>query len=305
MRILLTGATGFIGSHLAEALSKRPDVELYGLVRWRSGGAELPRTFTPVYGDLTDYPRIISLIKRLTPELVIHLAAITPVSESFDKPLEYLETNLLGTVNLAEACRQYSPYLRKFIYGGTPEEYGIQPRQPVKEDARLNPVSPYALSKASASQYLLYMYEAYGFPAVISRHSNAYGRKDQRHFVVESIVTQMLEKDEVVLEDPKPIRDFLHIDDVVQAYLKLIEKGSPGEVYNFGWGEGYSIEEVARMAKLETGFRGRIRWGASNRPIDPPEIILDSTKARRELGWEPRVPLEEGLRKTVEYWRSA
>lgn len=299
-KILMTGITGFIGKELKKSL----DGTIYGMVRW-SHRKENTTGFNPVYGDLRNYNDIVNIIRDIKPEIILNLGAITPVSLSFDKPFDYFDINTVGVVNLVEANRRFNPYLKKFIHASTPETYGIRP-QPLTPDTSLEPNSPYAVSKAAADMYLLYAHRAFGFPAVLSRHANCYGRKDQNHFVVEAIMSQMIEcKDEIYLGQKTPRRDFVYIDDIVDFYLKLIEKGRPGEIYTAGWNNAPSIEDVVKTAKEISGFEGKILWDTiPKRPGEIPEIRLDPTKAKKELGWEPKVTLEEGLKMVYEHWKS-
>ena len=301
-KILITGITGFIGSQLKEKI----EGEKYGLVRF----GDLPMKhegYTPIYGDLKDYHTLAKLIQEIKPEIIIHLAALTSVSQSFERPQDYFEVNTVGTINLAEINLKYNPYLKKFIFAGTPEEYGIQKEFPSKEEAFLNPSSPYAVSKVAATKYLLYMHKAYNFPIIISRHANCYGRKFgefQKLGVIENMVTQMIKGKDVYLGEPDVKRDFLYIDDVLDWYNILLEKGKNGEIYNAGWGKSYSIREIAESTKENLGFKGSIFWRSiPKRPGEIPKIELDATKAREELGWEAKISLKEGLKLLAEYWR--
>jgi nucleoside-diphosphate-sugar epimerase len=307
MKILITGVTGFIGSHLVKELSKDKIGEIYGVVRFGNRYTK-HEGYEPIYADITDYHYLAKIISEIKPEIVIHLAALSSVSQSFERPQEYFLVNTIGTINLAEINLKFNPYLKKFIWAGTPEEYGIQTNFPIKEDAVLNPNSPYAVSKTATTQYLLYLHRTYDFPVVISRHANAYGRKlgiFSQLGVIENTVTQMLKGSDVYLGEPDVRRDFLYIDDVVEWYKVLMEKSKEGEIYNAGWGKSYSIKEVAEIAMELIGFTGEIHWHSiPKRPGEIPRIELDSSKARRELGWKPKINLEEGLTKTIEYFRS-
>lgn len=301
-KILITGITGFIGSQLKEVIKG----EKYGLVRF----GDLPTKhegYNPIFGDLTDYHILAKIIQDIKPTIIIHLGALTSVSQSFERPQEYFEVNTIGTINLAEINLRYNPYLEKFIFAGTPEEYGIQEKFPTKETALLNPNSPYAVSKVAATKYLLYLYQAYNFPVIISRHANCYGRKFgefQKLGVIENIITQMIKGKEVYLGEPDVKRDFLYIDDVLSWYQVLIEKGKSGEIYNAGWGKSYSIREVAELAKEIVGFKGTINWHSiPKRPGEIPKIELDTSKAKNELGWEPKVDLKEGIKLLTAYWK--
>jgi len=297
-KILMTGITGFIGNELKQHL----DGKIYGLVRW-SHKKEKTEGFTPVFGDLRNYNDIVQVIKDIKPEVIINLGAITPVSLSFERPFDYFDINTTGVINLVEANRRFNPYLEKFIQASTPEVYGIN-ELPLTPETPLYPNSPYAVSKAAADLYLLYAYRSYYFPVVLSRHANCYGRKDQTHFVIESIVTQMADnKEEMCLGAPEPKRDFLYIDDVVDFYLKLLKNGKPGKIYTGGWNESYSIKEIVEYAKEITGFNGKIIWNTlPKRPGEIPEMRIDYSLAKKELDWIPKVPIKMGLKKIYEQW---
>lgn len=298
MKILITGITGFIGKELKNKL----DGDIYGMVRWTHKKRDTTG-FKPVYGDLRNYNDIVSIIKEIKPEMVFNLGAITPVSLSFERPFDYVDININGVVNLVEANRKFNPYLKKFIHASTPEVYGANENLPFTPDSRMMPNSPYAVSKTAGDLYLMYAFRAYGFPSILSRHANTYGRKDQNHFVIESIISQMSEKKELRLGAKKPKRDFLYIDDTINFYKKLLSLGTPGNVYTAGWNKSYSIGDVVEMAKDITKFDGNIIWNTlPRRPGEIQNMVLDSTKAKKELKWEPKITLKEGLKKVYEHW---
>jgi len=306
VKILVTGATGFIGSHLVRALSDR-GYDVYGLVR-HVAGRPPPSDFNPIFGDVRNYHDVCSAVIDVKPHVVVHLASLTAVSQSFDHPFDFAETNLIGTMNVAHAVLRHRPDIDRMLHASTPEVYGWPQEIPISEKAPLRPVSPYAVSKASADTYLLYLFKAYRFPVVLLRNANTYGRKKSRHFVVEAIVTKMLTNpDKIWLGSPEPRRDFEYIDDHVSSYLTCLEADLDvvkGQVFNFSSGDNVSIRELAdRIARI-IGWQGSIRWNAlPRRPYDQPIVQLDWTKARRLLGWTPKVRLDEGLRRTVNYWK--
>jgi len=306
MNILVTGGSGFIGRHLIPKLVEL-EHNVYYLERYVTGryvlGAQRP--VKTVFGDLRDYFSIRKIVREIQPEVVIHLASISPVAYTFDHPIEVIETNFLSTVNLAETLLHEVPHFKHFLFAGTSEEYGIQERVPIKETAELRPNSPYAVSKVAANKYLQYMHEAYNFPVTILRNFNTYGRKDNTHFVVERMITQMLREKTVKLGDPTPVRDFLYISDHVESYLTCLDnKKAIGEIFNFCTCRGVSIGQLAEMIKKLTRFKGEIMWNSiPKRPLDIPTLIGDNSKAKRLLGWKPRVSLEKGLEITVNFWK--
>ncbi|MHA1753226.1 MAG: NAD-dependent epimerase/dehydratase family protein [Candidatus Helarchaeota archaeon] len=307
MRILVTGATGFIGSHLVDQLLER-NHEVFALERYITGRYVLgkKRDFLTVFGDLRNYFTIRNIIKEVQPEVVFHLAAISPVSYSYDHPNEVLDVNLTGTVNLAEACLREIPAFKHFLFASTSETFGNGPL-PKKEDTPQFPNSPYSVSKFGAEKYLLYMKDAYNFPVTILRPFNTYGRKNNSHFVVERIITQMLlQKDEVRLGDPNPVRDLLYVDDHVNAYLTCFENPdtSIGEIFNFCTGVGTKISDLVEKIKSFTNYEGKIYWNTiPARPLDILKLIGDYSKAKKVLGWKPRYSLDEGLKLTIDYWK--
>lgn len=304
-KILISGTSGFIGSHLASKLVEQKDMDLYSLERYVTSRYVLgqSRNIKTVFGDLKDYHAVKQIICEVQPDIVVHLAAISAVSYSYDHPHEVVETNFLGTMNLAEACLHEVPHFKQFLFAGTSEEYGIQEKFPLKEDAELRPNSPYAVSKVSADKYLRYMWDAYRFPVTILRPFNTYGRKDNTHFVVERIISQMLKGKEVRLGSPDSIRDFLYVDDHVGGYLACLENEEAiGETFNFCTRRGTSISQLAEMIRRLTGFKGEVVWNTiPARPLDIKHLLGDYGKAKSLLGWEPKVTLEDGLKRTISY----
>lgn len=305
-RILVTGGNGFVGKHLIPKILEL-DYDVYCLERFVTGryvlGAE--RYVKTVFGDLKDYFAVRNIIRDVKPEYIIHLASISPVSYSYEHPNEVIETNFLGTVNLAEACLREIPQFKQFLFAGTSEEYGNQEDFPIKETAELRPNSPYAVSKVASDKYLRYMNDAYGFPVTILRNFNTYGRKDNTHFVVERTIVQMLNNKDVYLGDPKPIRDFLYIDDHVNSYLVCLgNEKVVGDVFNYCTGRGVSIEQLINYISELLDFQGKIVWySIPERPLDIKKLVGDNTKAKSIINWKPVYTLEEGLKLTVNFWK--
>lgn len=304
-RILITGPTGFIGSHLVPRIVEN-GYDVYVLERYVTGRYVLgqARKVKTVFCDLREAFSVRKTIREVSPHIVIHLASISPVSYSYDHSQEVMETNLLGTINLAEACLHEVPSLKQFVFASTSETYGNGPN-PKKEDTTQNPNSPYAVSKMASEKYLLYMLEAYGFPISILRNFNTYGRKNNGHFVVERAIIQMLTGKTVELGDPNPVRDFMFIDDHINSYLGCIENPKAiGNVFNFCTGKGISIRQMVDLISELTSFKGKVYWNTiPSRPSDISTLIGDYEKAKRLLDWSPKFTLENGLKTTIEYWK--
>lgn len=305
-KILLTGGTGFIGSHLVPKLVEEGH-EVTTLHRYVTGRYVLGENVKTIFACLRDNEGIRNAVKEADPEVCIHLAAISPVAYSYNHPQEVTLTNYLGLINLAEACRTQTTDFKQFITAGTSEEYGNQNHFPIREDAVLRPNSPYAVSKAASTLYLEYMRDAYKFPITICRPFNTYGRVKNRHFVTERILTQMLEgREEIRLGDPDPVRDMVYREDHVNAYLTVLNNpDAVGEAINFCTGVGYSILELVGYCKIATGWDGEVIWNTiPKRPLDIDVLIGDNSRAI-SLGWKPKYTLHEGLLETIEELKCA
>jgi len=307
MKVLITGGNGFIGSHLIPKLCESEhdvySLERYVTGRYVLGGQRLVKT---VFGNLRDIFAVRKVVREVQPDAVIHLASISAVSYSYNHPIEVMETNFLGTVNLAESCLREVPHFKHFLLAGTSEEYGNQEKTPIKETTELYPNSPYSVSKVAADKYLQYMRDAYDFPVTILRNFNTYGRKDNTHFVVERTITQMFQKKTIRLGDPTPVRDFMYVDDHVNSYLNCLgNRKAIGGIFNFCTGRGVSIAQLAELIKKLTDFKGDIIWNTiPKRPLDIAVLVGDYSKAKQLLGWEPKFTLETGLKRTIDFWEN-
>ena len=311
MRILVTGASGFVGGRLLERLAQNRGFQLFALQRYVTGRDDLSPSQASeaspklAFCDLRDPAAVKSVVREIQPEVVIHLASISPVSYSYDHPNEVMDVNLSGTINLAESCRRENPSLKHFLFASTSETYGNGP-VPKREDTPQSPNSPYSVSKLAAEKYLLYMWQASKFPVTVLRAFNTYGRRDSSDYLVERMIVQMLRGDVVRLGDPAPARDLLHIDDHVDAYLACLSnsQASIGEIFNFCTGEKLTVGSLAEKLRDMTGFRGRIQWNTiPPRPLDIQVMYGDPAKAKSVLGWQPKVKLEAGLSQTIDFWR--
>lgn len=312
MRVFITGVTGFIGYSLSKYLVGR-GFKVYGLVRPSSTTRKVPEGVEVISGDLTDYHSLVKAVKYSRPEVVVHLGALTPVSESFKMPRAYIETNLIGTINLAEALIKHTfESLRLFAFAGTTEMFDTD--KPISPETPFSPTSPYSVSKISAHYYLEYLRKTYGFPYVTVVPTNTYGRAYvmQKHFVIEKIITSMLEgRKKILMGNPTPRRDFMFRDDHVMAYVSIITavessnklESVIGRVFTFGTGKSYSIAEVFDKCREIIGWDGEVVWGVYGRPNEPKTIVVDYSESKKILGWTPRYDLESGLRRAVKEWR--
>lgn len=306
-KILLTGSTGFIGSCLEPKL-KEKGYDVYKLERYITGriGKTVPYADDIYFADLTDVFALTKALNDIRPNIVIHLGAMTAVAYSYAHPQETVNINFMGTVNLAEICTKI-PEVEQFIYASSAEVYGVSESKIKKEtDKNMVPNSPYAVSKFAAENYLIYLHRAFDIPKItIFRPFNSYGRHRDTWFVVERIIIQMLKKEKCYLGDPEPVRDFLYVDDQLNAYLYALENPKAiGEIFNISSGHGISIKGLAEKIKEYTDFKGKIIWESlPKRALDIQSLIGDNSKIKKILEVPEPISLDDGLKRIIEYWR--
>lgn len=316
-KVLVTGISGFIGSHLAAKLVE-DGFEVYGLVRRVASRnleilGEVMRDLTLVSGDISDYVSMRNAVKAVNPDVIFHLAALSPVRDSFERPFEYQQANFIGTMNVAHSMLELQdPKTRKLIAASTAEVYGIQTNEPLSEELPLRPSSPYAVSKAAGDIYLQMMFRSFDLNGTILRPTNSYGRKFDTSFIIEYLVSQMLKREKIYIGAPDSVRDYMYVNDHVNAYvLSLKSAKANGQVYNVGTTIGVSNKTLALMIAEKIGFEkknivaGSYPPGYPYRPLisDQASIVLDSKKIRKELHWTPKTSLSEGLDKVIDYFQ--
>lgn len=320
MRILITGITGFAGSHLADYLaSHHPDAEAHGIYRWRSATDNITQLLGKVQlhqCDIKDAHNVYEIIEHVRPDKIFHLAAQSFVPASWDSPAETLHTNIVGQCNLLEAARKlcaggYDPVIQ---IAGSSEEYGmISPDDlPIKESTPLCPMSPYAVSKVAQDHMGFQYYKSYGLRIIRTRAFNHDGPRRPEVFVTSNFAKQLAEISKglrppvVRVGNLEAVRDFSDVRDVARAYWMATERCSPGEVYNIASGTGYKIRQVLdRLIEL-SGVQGvQVEADpARMRPSDVPILIGDSRRFREATGWEPHYSFwNQTLSDLLDYWR--
>jgi GDP-4-dehydro-6-deoxy-D-mannose reductase len=315
MRVLITGITGFAGSHLAEyILANHRDAKVYGIIRWRSrmeNVAHLRGQVELCEAELKDLASVQTCLAHIKPDRIFHLAAQSFVPASWKCAAETFATNVIGQVNLFEAARGLNLTPRIHVAGSS-EEYGqVLPHEiPMKETNPLRPLSPYAVSKV-AQDLLAYQYHmSYGMHIVRTRGFNHTGPRRGEAFVTSAFARQIAEiekgKREAVIHvgNLEAKRDFTDVRDVVAAYWLSLEKGIPGEVYNIGSGVATSIKELLDLLLSLTKVEVRVEVDPKRlRPSDVPILLSDSSKFRTLTGWAPKIPFDRTLRDLLDYWR--
>ncbi len=313
MRALVTGITGFVGSHLAEYLLSQ-GVEVWGSYRPQSRTIYVDHIVSQLHlveCDLRNAASVTKMVERGKPERIFHLAAQTFVPASFDHPAESFTTNVVSQINLLEAVLRVCPDARTLVSGSS-EEYGrVLPEElPVKETNPLRPLSPYAVSKV-AQDLLGYQYhQSHGLHIVRTRAFNHEGPRRAEAFALSSFAKQIAEielrghEPTIMVGNLDAKRDFLDVRDVVRAYGLLLELGVPGEVYNVAsgrmWRIGDALDHLLTLSKVRVEVR---QDPARLRPSDVQLLQGDAHKLHEATSWSPSIPFEDTLHSLLDYWR--
>ena len=309
--VLVTGAGGFIGSRLTEALCAR-GAHVRAFVRYNSRAdigllkllpAGVLRSVEVIMGDLQDEDALEKAASGTA--LVFHLGALISIPYSYQHPVEVVRANILGTLAVLQACRKAGCRL---IHTSTSEVYGSALRVPIDEQHPLQGQSPYSASKIGADKLVESYYRAFGVPAVTIRPFNTYGPGQSARAVIPTIITQALQAEEIHLGNLDALRDFTYLDDTVAAFIKAAETpGIDGETFNLGSGHEVSIRELSDEIVALTGSRARVVVDEERLRPEKSEVVrllADNSKARRVLGWAPQVELREGLTRTIAWVRA-
>jgi dTDP-glucose 4,6-dehydratase len=329
--VLVTGADGFMGSHLTEALVAI-GARVHAFVRATSSGAlnnigHIRNELKVHWADLTDKHSIDLMMRQLrdAPDkpYVFHLGAQAHVGESWHRPYETVMANTLGTLNLLQSVVDNGVELERFDTAGTSEEYG-NPREAVShhhdfdedgglilhERSPINPKSIYATAKVAADFLTMNYHDAYGVPGVVTRMFNNYGPRQNPRYVTGTIITQALEREHVELGALEPLRDFCFCTDGVRGHLTVAAHGIPGDLYVYGQGQNISMRDwaelILRIGEEEGHWSGRsivtnperLRPGVT----DVMALRVGYEKLSRETGWKPKVSWEEGVRRTIAWY---
>ncbi|MBI4677696.1 MAG: SDR family NAD(P)-dependent oxidoreductase [Elusimicrobia bacterium] len=312
VRVLVTGAGGFIGSHLTEELARR-GAKVRALVRYNSrnhwGFLEeldegLARRVEVRPGDVTDSGLVRELVRGQ--EVVFHLAALISIPYSYAAPESFVAVNVRGTLNILEACRRHRT--AKLVHTSTSEVYGTALYTPIDEGHPLQGQSPYSASKIGADHMCESYHRSFDLPVAIARPFNTYGPRQSARAVIPAILTQLLAGAKALrLGSLGPARDFNFVEDTVEGFLAVAaERSTVGQAVNLGSGTAVRIEQVVRLSQRLLGAkvpvvleRARVRPARSEVRL----LLCDNRKARRMLRWKPGFSLEEGLVRTADYLR--
>src|SRR6266566_182203 len=297
--VLVTGASGFAGRNLCSVLSRLGSRVRY-FVRSKNDFSSNEPNASFVVGDVQDYQSILDSLKGV--DVAFHLAAITLIPETRAKTFNTFATNALGTLNFLMAAKAQD--VPRLVYVSTCHVYGRQERLPITEDTAPRPIDIYSASKLAGESLALSFAEMYGMNISISRAFNHYGPFQRPDFLIPSIILRLLKREKLAMGNPSPTRDFSYVEDIVRGYALLAEKGRSSEIYHFSGGEERSVQEIVETIMKISGVKSEVQWNPEARRVDIPRSVGDYSKARKELGWTPRVDFEDGMKKTVAWYRS-
>jgi GDP-4-dehydro-6-deoxy-D-mannose reductase len=314
MKVLITGITGFAGSHLADYCLERGGVDVHGMIRWRSRTENIEHLYGKVNFvecDLRDAKSTLDVIEEIRPEYIFHLAAQSFVPTSWRAPSECLTTNVIGQLNIFEAVRKIDLDCRIQVACSS-EEYGLVAEHecPITEDNPLRPLSPYGVSKVGQDLLGYQYYMSYHMPIIRTRGFNHTGPRRGPVFVVSDFAKQIadIEKGlrEPVIEHGNldASRDFTDVRDIVRAYYLSLEKGKAGEVYNICSEKAWVIKDMLDVLIGMSSTKIELREDPKRlRPSDVPRLLGDCSRFRKDTGWKPEIPFETTLKDVLEYWR--
>jgi UDP-glucuronate 4-epimerase len=319
-RILLTGGAGFIGSHVAEALLRRGAalsvvdcLDHFYSSAWKKGNLEEIRrtgSFEFFDSDICEVEKMRETMAAARPNVVIHLAARAGVRPSIEQPRLYELVNVGGTLNLLELCREFR--VEKFIFGSSSSVYGASSRAPFSEEQpELHPISPYAATKLSGELFCYTYAHLHGLPSICLRFFTVFGPRQRPDLAIHKFVARIERGEPLpIFGDGNTGRDYTYIEDIVAGVLSAIDymphraDGAPFEVFNLGNSRPVKLTELLELIEKVTGKKA-IRDYKDPQPGDVPLTWADISKARRLLGYQPQMALEDGLRKFVAWYRTA
>jgi dTDP-glucose 4,6-dehydratase len=311
-KILVTGADGFIGSHLTEKLV-RCGYDVRAFVFYNSFNSwgwldhsdpKIKKDLDIFAGDVRDPHGVKQAMKGC--EVVFHLAALISIPYSYHSPDSYIDTNIKGTLNILQAARELG--ISKIIHTSTSEVYGTARFVPITEDHPLQGQSPYSASKIGADQMAESFFRSFGLPVATIRPFNTFGPRQSARAIIPTVITQILSgKKKIMLGSTNPVRDFTFVEDTVNGFIKIAESDqSVGQVINIGSGTGISIKDLVKTINSIIGSKVMISFDKNRVRPEKSEVmklICSNRKAKRLAGWKPEHDLTAGLLQTIEYLR--
>lgn len=308
-KVTVIGSNSFSGAHLVSIILESSDCEVIGISR----SPEYNAIFLPYRKRDTsrfsfhqmdinkNLDEMMELLDKEKPDVIVNFAAQGEVGSSWENPEQWFQTNCIGISNLAYKLKDRE-YLNRYVHISTPEVYGTSKGR-VIESTTYNPSTPYAASKAAGDLFVFVLFKNFQFPLIMVRPTNVYGPHQQLYRIIpRSIIYMKLGRKVQLHGGGAAVKSFIHIRDVCEGIYKAIEKGKAGEIYHFSPDSGYSIKSVVEMTVEKMGFNfNEVTESVGERPGQDAKYVIDSTKARKELNWQPHISIDEGLDEVIEW----
>ena len=305
MKCLVTGGAGFIGSNLVEELVKRK-YKVIVLDNFSTGRKsnlkDVRKKINIIKSDLSKQKKLNKVLKNI--DYVFHLAGLADIVPSIEKPEKYFKTNVDGTFNLLNACKNNR--IKKFIYAASASCYGIPKKYPTSENSEIKTEYPYALTKFLGENLVMHWNKVYKVPTVSLRFFNTYGPRSRTSGAYGAVfgvflAQKLKNKPLTIVGSGNQTRDFIHVNDLVNAIIKSALKAKPGKIFNIGSGKETSVNQIAKII-------GGKKIHIPKRPGEPDRSLADIKKISRELGWKPTISIEKGVKdllNKINHWRTA
>lgn len=315
-KVLITGISGFAGSHLAEYLVSKKKYAVSGTYLLDSGLEHLfkfKNEITLSKIDLTDAVKVSQLIKITKPDYIFHLAALTSPANSFNHPAETIINNVTAQINLLEAIKNYGFFNTSILIVSSADIYGkvAEKDLPIDEETKFNPANPYSVSKITQDFLGLQYFLSYNLKIIRVRPFNHIGPRQSPNFAVASFAKKIAEIEKGKINNILHVgnldakRDFTDVRDMVCAYALILEKGKIGDVYNMGSGVAYKMSEILERLLFFSKMKIKIEVDpVLLRPSDEPVLLCDNRKIKKVTGWNSKISLDQTLKDTLDYWRS-
>ena len=315
-KVLITGITGFAGSHLMDYILENTDYKVYGIKRVNSNLRNIKHALDKIElfdADLLDETSLIKVLKKVQPDQIYHLGALSWVTPSWDMPAVYMQTNAIGTINLFEAMRVADCHAR-VLTSATPEEFGDVPPEmiPITEETRIKPINPYAASKAAQDMVCITYHASYNMDIVRTRAFNHEGPRRYIHGAIASFAYQIariergMQEPIIKVGNLSATRNFTDVRDTVRAYFLAMEKGVSGELYIIGSEQIYTMKDTLDMLIKHSTMASEIKVEVDPARVRPTELMTfigDYKKFKSLTGWEIKYSLDETLEAVLNYWR--
>lgn len=310
-KVLVTGAGGFIGSHLTEALVRK-GCRVKALVKYNSRNfwgwledSPCRNDIEVVCGDIRNPDCVKSALKNI--DVIFHLAALIGIPYSYSSPDSYVDTNIKGTVNMLQAARELA--IERFVQTSTSEIYGTAQKVPIAEDHPINPQSPYAASKSAADAMAISFFRSFGLPVTVVRPFNTYGPRQSNRAIIPTIITQLLGKTGTVkIGSLFPTRDFTYVRDIVEGFMRAAEcDDAVGQVINLGSNSEISVRDLIVLISGIIGVKPKIITDDKRKRPASSEVErlrADNARAKKILGWKPEYSLSRGLKSTIDWFKA-